>query len=80
MERLNIEALAALTGKHGVKLAAFPKDLIGAARRQSVDVMATMAATGSMAGKIHKSYAGFRDRTAEWSRISIQGVLESREG
>jgi TRAP-type mannitol/chloroaromatic compound transport system substrate-binding protein len=79
MERLNIEALAALTGQHGVKLRAFPKDLIGAARKQSVDVLAAMASTSATAKNIHDSYAAFRDRTAEWSRISIQGVLESRE-
>ena len=32
MERLNAEALAALTKDHGVKLAAFPDDLVTAAR------------------------------------------------
>jgi hypothetical protein len=29
---------------------------------------------------VHDSYMAFRDRTAEWSRISIKGVLEAREG
>jgi TRAP-type mannitol/chloroaromatic compound transport system substrate-binding protein len=80
MERLNIEALAALTGQHGVRVRAFPKDLISAARKQSVDVLAGVAATGAAAKKIHDSYAAFRDRTASWSRISIRGVLEAREG
>ena len=32
MERLNAEALAALTGQHRVQLRAFPQDLIAAAR------------------------------------------------
>ena len=32
MERLNTEALAALTGQHNVQLRAFPQDLIAAAR------------------------------------------------
>ena len=33
MERLNAQALAALVNEHNVKLAAFPEDLIAAARR-----------------------------------------------
>jgi len=79
MERLNIEALTALTGQHGVKLRAFPKDLIGAAHKEATDVLADVAGTSAAAKKVHDSYAAFRDRTAAWSRISIQGVLESRE-
>jgi TRAP-type mannitol/chloroaromatic compound transport system substrate-binding protein len=79
MERLNIEALAALTAKHGVKLRAFPNDFIAAARKEAMDVLAGVGATGAAAKKVHESYMAFRDRTAAWSRISIQGVLESRE-
>jgi TRAP-type mannitol/chloroaromatic compound transport system substrate-binding protein len=79
MERLNIEALTRLTGQHGVKLRAFPKEMIGAARKEGADVLAGMAATSASAKKIHDSYVAFRDRTAAWSRISIQGILESRE-
>ena len=79
MERLNTEALAALTGKHGVKLRAFPNDLVGAARKQAADVLGGVASTGAIARKIHDSYVGFRDRTATWSRISIKGILDSRD-
>jgi TRAP-type mannitol/chloroaromatic compound transport system substrate-binding protein len=39
MERLNAQALAALVNDHGVKLAAFPADLVSAARRQASDVL-----------------------------------------
>jgi len=80
MERLNIEALAALTGQHGVKLAAFPQDLIGAARKEAADVLSGGAGTSAAAKTVHDSYVAFRERTAKWSRISIQGVLEAREG
>jgi TRAP-type mannitol/chloroaromatic compound transport system substrate-binding protein len=80
MERLNAEALAALTGKYGVKLRAFPADFVGAARKQAVDVLAGVAATGTAAKQVHDSYLAFRDRTAEWSRVSIKAVLEAREG
>jgi TRAP-type mannitol/chloroaromatic compound transport system substrate-binding protein len=80
MERLNIEALAALTGRHNVALRAFPGDFVGAARKEATDVLASVGATGTAAKKIHDSYVAFRERTAAWSRISIKGVLEAREG
>ena len=80
IERLNAEALAALTGQHGVKLRMFPQGLIAAARRQAGDVVGELAAKSAAAGKIHDSYLAFRDRTAQWSRISIKAVLDARDG
>src|SRR5471030_955294 len=53
MERLNTEALAALTGQHGVKLAAFPGDLVSAARAISTDVLADLGGRGPVARKVH---------------------------
>jgi TRAP-type mannitol/chloroaromatic compound transport system substrate-binding protein len=80
MERLNAEALAALTAQHGVKLRMFPRDLITAARRQAGDVLEEVAGKSAIARRIHDSYLAFRDRTAQWSRVSIRAVLEAREG
>jgi TRAP-type mannitol/chloroaromatic compound transport system substrate-binding protein len=79
MERLNAEALAALSGQHGVKLRIFPQSLILAARRQGNDVVGEVGAKSAIARRIHDSYVSFRDRTAAWSRISIKAVLEARE-
>jgi TRAP-type mannitol/chloroaromatic compound transport system substrate-binding protein len=79
MERLNTEALAALTGQHNVQLRGFPRDLIGAARATSRDVLAELAGRNAAARKIHDSYLAFRDRTAAWSKISIEAVLQARE-
>lgn len=79
MERLNAEALAALVDKHGVKLTTFPGTLVAAARRQATDVLAELATRSKLSGRIHTSYLGFRARTAAWSRISLQAVLEARE-
>ena len=72
MERLNAQALAALVDEHKVKLAAFPEDLIAAARKQAGDVLGELAGKSAITGKVHASYAAFRDRTAPWSRISIE--------
>ena len=80
MERLNAEALAALTEKHNVQLRGFPGDIVAAARKVASNVLAELAGRSEMARKVHDSYAGFRDRTAPWSRVSIKAVLEAREG
>jgi TRAP-type mannitol/chloroaromatic compound transport system substrate-binding protein len=78
MERLNALALASLTGEHNVKLAAFPNDLVDAARREANDVLGELAARDAITGKIHKSYSDFRARTAPWSRVSLAAVLSAR--
>ncbi|HYC16235.1 MAG TPA: TRAP transporter substrate-binding protein [Pseudolabrys sp.] len=78
MERLNSQALAVLINEHNVKLAAFPADLVAAARLQANDVLGELAGRSAAAGKVYASYATFRERTAPWSRISIESVLRSR--
>jgi TRAP-type mannitol/chloroaromatic compound transport system substrate-binding protein len=80
MERLNIEALAALTSQHGVKIRTFPQSLVAAARRHAGDVVGDLAQKSAIAGRVYESYSSFRERTASWSRISIKAVLEAREG
>ena len=78
MERLNATALEALTKEHNVKLAAFPADLVAAARKQSDDTLAELAQRNAISGKVHASYSAFRARTAPWSRVSIEAVLGAR--
>ena len=78
MERLNAEALKALTGEHNVKLAAFPADLVDAARKEADGVLGEVAARDAISGKVHASYVAFRERTAPWSRVSIEAVLRAR--
>jgi TRAP-type mannitol/chloroaromatic compound transport system substrate-binding protein len=80
MERLNAEALLSLTTKNNVQLRTFPNDLIAAARREAGAVLSELAARSDIAKRIHESYTGFRDRTAPWSKVSIKGVLDAREG
>jgi TRAP-type mannitol/chloroaromatic compound transport system substrate-binding protein len=80
MERLNAEALAALVERDNVRLASFPAEIVGAARRQATDILAELAARSDIARRINESYAGFRSRTAAWSRVSLKAVLEARDG
>jgi TRAP-type mannitol/chloroaromatic compound transport system substrate-binding protein len=79
MERLNAEALAALVERHNVRLKTFPADIVTAARGRAADILAEVGRRGELARKVHESYAAFQSRIAEWSRISLQAVLESRE-
>src|SRR6478735_5934578 len=80
MERLNTEALAALTGQHRVQLRAFPQDLIASARAVGTDVLGEVGGKSAAARKVHDSYVAFRTRAGAWSRISLKSVLEAREG
>jgi TRAP-type mannitol/chloroaromatic compound transport system substrate-binding protein len=78
MERLNAAALDALTTQHKVTLAAFPDDLVGAARRQADDVLGELAQRSAVTAKVHGSYTAFRAASAPWSRVSIEAVLRAR--
>ena len=78
MERLNALALVALTTQHSVMLATFPEDLVAAALKESVNVLSEVAVRDAISAKVHGSYVEFRERTAPWSRVSIEAVLRSR--
>ena len=80
MERLNIEALATLTARDNVQLRTFPPHLIAAARSTASDMLAELADRSASARKVHDSYMAFRGKVSAWSRISLQAVLEAREG
>jgi TRAP-type mannitol/chloroaromatic compound transport system substrate-binding protein len=78
MERLNAEALAALTGRFNVRLRAFPQDVVASARKVATDVLSELGAGSEAARKVHDSYMAFRERTSAWSRVSIEAVLGGR--
>jgi TRAP-type mannitol/chloroaromatic compound transport system substrate-binding protein len=80
MERLNAEALAALTERHNVKLRSFSADIVAAARRQAADILGELGTKSDIARRINESYSAFRSRTAAWSRVSLKAVLDAREG
>jgi TRAP-type mannitol/chloroaromatic compound transport system substrate-binding protein len=80
MDRLNAEALAALIERYNVKLRTFSGEIVAAARKQAADIMGELAAKSDIARRIGESYAGFRSRTAAWSRVSLKAVLEARDG
>jgi TRAP-type mannitol/chloroaromatic compound transport system substrate-binding protein len=79
MERLNAEALAALTSQHRVQLRSFPADVVGEARKVAAAVLAELGARNEKSARVHASYTAFRERTAAWSHISLKAVLDARE-
>jgi len=78
VERLNAQALESLIKDHGVKLAAFPDDVVAAARKEAHTIMFGFGIRSDITGKISGSYDAFRERSAPWSRISIEAVLRAR--
>jgi TRAP-type mannitol/chloroaromatic compound transport system substrate-binding protein len=80
MERLNVEALATLTTRDNAQLRTFPPDLVAAARKEANDVLGELGGKSPGAQKVRDSYVAFRDKISPWSRISLQAVLEAREG
>ena len=63
-----------------MKLAAFPDDLVAAARREAADLLGGFAGRGDITGKIAGSYDAFRERSPPWSRVSIEAGLRARGG
>lgn len=53
-------------------------DLVAAARAQAGDVLGELSARNAISGKVHASYSAFRERSALWSRVSIEAVLRAR--
>jgi TRAP-type mannitol/chloroaromatic compound transport system substrate-binding protein len=80
MERLNSEALTALTERFNVQLRGFPHEVIAAARTTSTEVLGELGSRNAATRKIYESYTAFRERTGAWSKISLKAVLEAREG
>jgi TRAP-type mannitol/chloroaromatic compound transport system substrate-binding protein len=77
-ERMNAEALEVLVSKNGVKLFAFPADVVRAARPHADAILSAVARGSDIAKRIHESYVGFRARNSLWSKVSIRSVLEAR--
>jgi TRAP-type mannitol/chloroaromatic compound transport system substrate-binding protein len=78
MERLNVEALVALTERNGVKLRTFPQAMIDAARGHAKEITGEIAGKSEIARKIVESYSGFRERAGRWANVSVKAVLDSR--
>ncbi len=76
----NAEALKALKEKHGVRVMAYPADVLAAARKIADDVLADLAAKDALSGKIVTSWLAARDHLAPWNDVALRAFLNARLG
>jgi TRAP-type mannitol/chloroaromatic compound transport system substrate-binding protein len=74
----NVLSLRPLVEDHGVKLGLFSDDIIRALGKATKEVMAEVAASDPLTGKVHDSFMAFRDRAAEYSRWMTAPSLNQR--
>ncbi|NJN46793.1 MAG: TRAP transporter substrate-binding protein [Candidatus Competibacteraceae bacterium] len=76
----NAEAVEQLVRQHGVKIRAFPQDVITAARSAASEVLAEFGQGDDISRRIYESYDMVRQRVIGWSRISTLALLKARAG
>ncbi|MDA0954603.1 MAG: ABC transporter substrate-binding protein, partial [Proteobacteria bacterium] len=67
-----------LVNKHGVKVRAFPDDVLVRLREVSNEVLAEMGQASPMAERIHASFTQFSKDVKAWTAIAEQGYLDAR--
>jgi len=75
----NQQALQTLVNEHGVKLQAFPDDVMAALREASDEVLEELIANDAFSRKVYDSYEAYRMRVEQSTRIMEQAYLNSRE-
>ncbi|WP_038033925.1 TRAP transporter substrate-binding protein [Thermopetrobacter sp. TC1] len=76
----NAEALKVLKEKHGVRVMAYPADVLAAARKIADEVLADLAAKDALSGKIVTSWLAARDHLAPWNDVALRAFLNARLG
>jgi TRAP-type mannitol/chloroaromatic compound transport system substrate-binding protein len=75
---MNLAALAALVGQHGVQLRRFPADIEQRARGYARDVLQQFDRSGGLDARIYQSYTAMLEGVAPWSEVSVEGFLAAR--
>ncbi len=74
----NVISLKPLVEEHGVTLGLFSDDIIAALGAATKEVMAEIAASDPLTGKVHASFTAFRDQAAEYSKWMTAPSLNQR--
>lgn len=74
----NARALQALSQKHGVKLRAFPEDVLAEARRITPQVLDDRLADDELGQRILTSYREAVDLCRDWGKVGRQAFLRVR--
>jgi TRAP-type mannitol/chloroaromatic compound transport system substrate-binding protein len=76
----NNQALKTLVDEHGVELRRFPDDVLAALKTHSAAVMAELAGSSPMIGRIYDSYRSFATEILPWMSVSRRAHVEARDG
>ncbi len=74
----NAARLKLLVEEKGVQLRDYPADIIDAARKETVEVLDTLAARDALTGEAVASYRAASKHLDAWSKTSIQKFLAAR--
>lgn len=74
----NIETFALLEKKYGVQVRHFGPALVARLRQVSARVLAELAASDPLAGRVHAAYMGFLDKAKTYAPHAEQGFLAMR--
>ena len=74
----NAATLDGIEEEHGVKLRRFDDSILRAASAAAEEVLADVATTGAVAGRIYESYVAARARSVAWGRVARHAVLDAQ--
>ena len=74
----NPDALAALQDEYGVKVRAFPDEVMRRLQAISRDVLAELAASSVLAREVHDSYFAFFEKVRAWHEVSERAYFNMR--
>lgn len=69
-QHTNADALTTLVTREGVRLFQFPPSLLEAAHKATLEVMADIAGTSALAGRIVASYQAYQAHARNWSQVN----------
>ncbi|MCG8361165.1 MAG: TRAP transporter substrate-binding protein [Kiloniellales bacterium] len=76
----NAARLNWLVAEKGVRLRAFPSEVLAAARRETAAVLDDLAARDPLSAKVLPSYRAALERARAWSRVGQGAFLAARDG
>jgi len=74
----NSQSLKTLVEEHGVELRRFPDDVLAALRDNSAAVMAELAGSDPLIGRVYQSYTAFAEEIALWMDVSRGAHIDAR--
>jgi TRAP-type mannitol/chloroaromatic compound transport system substrate-binding protein len=75
----NAISLEPLVRDHGVQPRTWPDDVVAEMGRATKEVLADIAASSELAGKVHASFTNALEKSRAWSKWSDQAYLDIRE-